>query len=292
MKLDPTLSRAAFERLNTQLPVDERVRYAFNVGVNNIAEGLTNVAIQHGIDPRDYSLVAFGAAGPMLLPAVLDRIHAAEVLVPPHPGLFSALGLVSSEQTYSDSRSAYRVLTADAADEIDAVFRDMEDRMRSRFKDTHADLVFTRAFDGRLLGQSWETPFIAIPSGPITPAAVEIMIANFHDTYERRSGNRFPALPVQGVTYRVETVIPAAKVEYPRLPRREAGVAPHTRMIEIRYLKDHPIAAAEYRREDLRAGDMIEGPAIVREPASTTFMLPEQIMTVGDYGELIIRRAH
>jgi N-methylhydantoinase A len=292
MKLDPTLSRAAFERLNTQLPVHERVRYAFNVGVNNIAEGLTNVAIQHGIDPRDYSLVAFGAAGPMLLPAVLDRIHAAEVLVPPHPGLFSALGLVSSEQTYSDSRSAYRVLTADAADEIDAVFRDMEDRMRSRFKDTHANLVFTRAFDGRLLGQSWETPFIAIPSGPITPAAVEIMIANFHDTYERRSGNRFPALPVQGVTYRVETVIPTAKVEYPRLPRREAGVAPHTRMIEIRYLKDHPIAAAEYRREDLRAGDMIEGPAIVREPASTTFMLPEQIMTVGDYGELIIRRAH
>jgi N-methylhydantoinase A len=262
------------------------------VGINNIAEGLTNVAIQHGIDPRDYSLVAFGAAGPMLLPAALDRVHAAEVIVPPHPGLFSALGLVSSEQTYSDSRSAYTVLTADAADEIDRVFGEMEEAMRHRFRDRYPNPTFTRAFDGRLLGQSWETPFIAIPSGAITAETVEIMIKNFHDTYELRSGNRFPALPVQGVTYRVETVVPTAKVDYPKIPAREDGAPENIRTIEIRYLKDRPISANEYRRSDLLAGDVIQGPAIIREAASTTFMLPDQVMTVGEYGELYIRRAH
>lgn len=291
MKLDKSLSLQAFERLDTKLPLEDRIRYAFNVGVNNIAEGLTNVAIQHGIDPRDYSLVAFGAAGPMLLPAVLDRVHAAEVIVPPHPGLFSALGLVSSEQTYSDSRSAYTVLTADAAEDIDRVFREMEDAMRARFKDRYPNPIFTRAFDGRLLGQSWETPFIAIPSGPITAETVQVMIDNFHDTYELRSGNRFPALPVQGVTYRVETVIPTTKVDYPKIPARTGGEPQRTRTIDIRYLKDHPIAAGEYQRADLRAGDVIQGPAIIREAASTTFMLPEQVMTVGEYGELYIRRA-
>ena len=145
MKLDRALALRAFEGLDTKLSLDDRIRYAFNVGVNNIAEGLANVAIQHGIDPRDYSLVAFGAAGPMLLPAVLDRLHAAEVIVPPYPGLFSALGLVSSEQTYSDSRSAYRILTPDAAAEIDAVFQEMEAGLRRRFADRHAKPSFVRS---------------------------------------------------------------------------------------------------------------------------------------------------
>lgn len=291
MKLDKTLSLQAFERLDTKLRLEDRIRFAFHIGINNIAEGLTNVAIQHGIDPRDYSIVAFGAAGPMLLPAVLERVHAAQVIVPPYPGLFSALGLVSSEQTYSDSRSAYRVLTADSAEEINRVFSEMEDQLRRRFMDRHPNPAFVRSFDGRLLGQSWETPFIPIPSGPITAETIEVMIANFHEVYERRSGNRFPAMPVQGVTYRVETIVPTNKVEYPKVPQRVAGRPMPVKTIELQYLGDESFVASEYRRADLRCGDEIAGPAIIREESSTTFMLPKQVMSVGEYGELYIRRA-
>jgi N-methylhydantoinase A len=293
MRLDKTLSLQAFERLQTRLALADRISYAFNVGVNNIAEGLTSVAVRHGIDPRDYSLVAFGAAGPMLLPAALDLVHAAEVIVPPHPGLFSALGLVSSEQTYGDSRSAYTILTAEAAPTIDAVFRDMEQRMRERFKDKHPGLTFERRFDGRLAGQTWETPFIPIPAGTITPAAVQTMIDNFHVVYKARSGNAFPLLPVQGVTYRVEAVIPTEKVEYPRVGDRDSGSGPQIRRhVTIEYLQEQPLLAAEYERADLRQGDEIAGPAVIREALSTTFMLPGQTMRVGAYGELRIRRAH
>ena len=290
LQLDKGLSRRAFAELDTGLSFDDRVRYAFHVGLNNIAEGLTNVIIQHGIDPRDFSIVAFGAAGPMLLPAVLDQLHAAELIVPPHPGLFSALGLVSSEQTYSDSRSAYRVLTPDAAPEIDAVYREMEARLRQRLAHYCADPVFIRAFDGRLLGQSWDTPFIPIPPGPITAGTVHQMVENFHSTYELRAGNRFPGIPVQSVTYRVETVVPTAKVEYPRLDRRVGKMPDPERMTMIHHLAERPMPAAEYRRETLRHGDEIEGPAIVREASSTTFILPQQILSVGEFGELYVRR--
>jgi len=290
MTLDKKLALEAFEGLDCQLSLDDRVRFAFNIGANNIAEGLTNVAIQHGVDPRDYSIVAFGAAGPMLLPAVLDKFQAAEVIVPPHPGLFSALGLVSSEQTYSDSRSAYRVLDASAAAEIDAVFNEMEEKLRARFQGRHEQPTFVRTFDGRLLGQSWETPFIPIPEGAITAASIDTMIANFHEVYESRFGNQFPGMPVQGVTYRVSTVIPTAKVEYPQIPTRESGKPPVSRTIDLHYLESKPIPVAEYQREDLRQGDTITGPAIVREPMSTTFMLPGQILRVGKFGELYIRR--
>lgn len=291
MKLDRQLALDAFEALETRLPVEDRVRYAFNVSVNNIAEGMANVAVRHGIDLRDYSLVAFGAAGPMTVPATLELLNAREVIVPPHPGLFSALGLVSSEQTYSDSRSAYTVLTPDVANEIDAVYRDMEAAMRARFAGREDELVFVRAFDGRLLGQSWETPFVPVPAGTIDAAGVQAMIDNFHEVYQSRSGNRFPALPVQGVTYRVEVVLPTSKVDYPVLPPRGEEPLRPIREVWLHYLYDAPVKAYEYDRETLRAGDVIAGPAIVREALSTTFMLPGQTMRVGERGELHITRA-
>ncbi|GAB3561698.1 hydantoinase/oxoprolinase family protein [Amycolatopsis endophytica] len=293
MKLDPELSRRAFEALDTKLSFEQRVSYAFNIGINNIAEGVTNIAIQHGVDPRDYSLVAYGAAGPMLLPAVLDLVHAAEVIVPPHPGLFSALGLVSTDLVYADSRSAYTLLTAEAAESIDKVYRSMEQRLSERLKDKDRGRVtFVRSFDGRLAGQTWETPFIAVPDGEITAEGVERMVANFHEAYAERSGNKFEALPVQGVTYRVQAVVNADKVEYPVLPERPAGESPEpTRTLTIRYLTDEDLPAHEYQRADLRAGDEIPGPAVIREPLSTTFLVPGQTAHVGSHGELRIRKA-
>jgi N-methylhydantoinase A len=127
MRLQPELARAAFDRLECNLSLAQRVGYAWNMGLNNIAEGLVDVAIKHGIDPRDYTLVAYGAAGPMLLPSIMDLVHVRRVVVPPHPGLFSALGLLSSDLVYADSRSAYTVLTPEAAVAIDRVYRAMEE---------------------------------------------------------------------------------------------------------------------------------------------------------------------
>ncbi|MFC4949192.1 hydantoinase/oxoprolinase family protein [Pseudonocardia sp. GCM10023141] len=292
MTLDAKLAREAFEALDSPLDLAQRVSYAFKVGVNNVAEGLFNVAVKHGIDPRDYTLLAFGAAGPMLLPAALELVHAKEVVVPPHPGLFSALGLVSSDQVYGDSRSSYTILEPGAAESIEKVYAQMEDRLRQRFGNkSDQEITFVRTFDALLMGQSWETPFVGIPEGTITADTVGQMIANFHDVYEQRTGNRFEALPVQGVTYRVEAVFPAAKVEYPTLPARESGGPTPTREIEIRYLTDEPLAAAEYQRADLLAGDEIDGPAVIREPLSTTFVPPRHHVVVGTYGELRIRLA-
>jgi len=293
MRLNPDLAKQAFEDLDSPLSFDQRVSYAFNIGINNIAEGVTNIAIQHGVDPRDYSLVAYGAAGPMLLPAVLDLVHAAEVIVPPHPGLFSALGLVSSDLVYADSRSSYTLLTAEAAEQVDKVYRSMERRVAERLPEEYRDQVeFVRSFDGRLAGQTWETPFIAVPSGEIGADEIAEMVRNFHDAYEERSGNRFEALPVQGVTYRVQAVIKSKKVSYPELPERPAGdeLTPD-RMLTIKYLESEPIEAGEYQRDALRAGDEVPGPAVIREPLSTTFLVPGQVATVGRHGELRIRKA-
>jgi len=291
--LDPELSRQAFERLDTNLTLEQRISYAFHIGVHNIAEGLTNVAVSHGIDPRDYSLVAYGAAGPMLLPATLKYVKVKEIVVPPHPGLFSALGLVSSDLVYASSRSGYHVLTAGAAADITSIFDEMEQELKESIPEAQSDaVVFERTFDGRLVGQSWETPFVHAPLGDLDADGIDAMIASFHDTYFERSGNRFEFIPVQAATYRVQAVVPTSKVEYPVLPSRATSSEALTPVdsTTIKYLASEDIRADVFERTTLLAGDVINGPAIIREPLSTTFIVDEQQATVGEHGELRIRQ--
>jgi N-methylhydantoinase A len=256
-----------------------------------VAEGLIDVAVARGLDPRDFSLMAFGAAGPLMLPAVLDHVRARRVIVPPFPGLFSALGLLSADRVYSDSQSAYLVLGAEAAPAIAATFDRIETALRAQLPPGE-EVTVRRTFDGRLVGQSWDTPFVAVPDGPIDASAVAAMVAAFHDEYEARYGNRFEAMPVESVTYRVELITASPKVSYPPLPTAEGGraLAPD-RMVTLGYLDPVERYAGEYERERLRSGDVITGPAIVREPTSTTHILAGQQLTVGGYGELIVERA-
>jgi N-methylhydantoinase A len=294
LRLDEERARMAFASLDTPLSLHDRVAYAYRIAVHNIAEEVTNVAIRHGVDLRDFALLAYGAAGPMLLPAALEQLQVKRVLIPPHPGLFSALGLLATDLVYYDSQSAYMVLTPGAAPRISEIFEAMEQKLRSRLQGDEDDVTVRRSFDGRLLGQSWETPLVEVPAGPITAATVQQMIDRFHEEYERRYGNRFPVVPVQGVTYRVQLVVPVDKVEYDGL-RSGAAVTPAQaqlpdpqRTLKLRYVEDEPVHAPEYEREALAPGMRLAGPAIIREGLSTTFLCAGQRAEVGRLGEISI----
>ena len=293
MRLDEKRAQTAFASLDTPLSLHDRVAYAYRIAVHNVAEEVTNVAIRHGVDLRDFTLLAYGAAGPMLLPAALDQLQVRRVVIPPHPGLFSALGLLATDLVYYDSQSAYMVLTPDAAPRISEIFDGMEHRLRSRMPAGSDGVALSRSFDGRLLGQSWETPLVEVPEGPITEATVQQMIDRFHDEYDRRYGNRFPVVPVQGVTYRVQLVVPVDKVRYDRLAGGSNGeVSPAdprpTRTLTLHYLENEPFEAPEYEREALAPGMHLAGPAIIREALSTTFVLAGQRAEVGRLGEISI----
>ena len=289
MVLDQQLATHAFERLDTPLTFEHRVRYAWDIGLNNIAEGIFNIAIKQGIDPRDYALVAFGAAGPLLLPALADLVNVKRVVVPPHPGLFSALGLLSADQAYGLSQSAYTLLEPGNAGAVAALFESMEARLRRRLG-TQTDVAIERAFDGQLVGQTWETPFVPVPAGPITAATIEQMVENFHQAYAERNGNRFANIPVQGVTYRLRAVVPTDKVAYAELPERSGAPLRPVGTSVLRYVADAEELAQVYARDDLCAGDEIRGPAIVREALSTTYITQNQIAHVGRFGEIGIER--
>jgi N-methylhydantoinase A len=287
-RLRRDLALKAFEDLDTLLPLADRIRFGWRMAVNNIAEGLLNITVARGIDPRDFSLVACGAAGPMLLPSLLDDFPVRRVIVPPFPGLFSALGLVSTDRVYTDRCGRLLTLTPDRADELDALYRGMEARLRAKVGAHEAGRAhLVRTFDARFAGQSWETPLVPAPEGAIDAAAVETMIATFRETYEKLNGNRFEHFPVESVGYRVQLVLPAAKVDFPQAPPSGAPVP--SGEILLRYLDEASQHAFEYRRHSLGLNAVIQGPAVIREDTSTTFVPKGRTATVGAHGEIVIQ---
>jgi N-methylhydantoinase A len=288
LKLSIEAAEQAVRSLPVGLDYSEKIRSAWVVGLNNIVEGIFNVALQHGVDPRDYSLMAFGAAGGMILPGVLEESHVARVIVPPFPGHFSALGLLSGTPVYADSKTAYMPLSASSADSINGILDELTSRLRGRVPAEPDAMRITRAFDARLYGQSSATPFIEIPDGPVTENTIPELVDRFHAAYETRYGNAFRAMPIEAVTFRVQIAVEGNKLRFPELPMRSgADLAPRT-VTTLRHLYPDPLETPTYQREDLRAGDAIVGPAIVREPVSTTFVPPGQTLQVGRNGELAI----
>ncbi len=292
LQLDRQRAEQAFTSLNTPLSQAERIRYAFRIALNNIAEEVLNIIIRHGADPRDYSLVAYGSAGPMLLAGALELMQVKEILIPPNPGLFSAIGLLSTDLVFTKSRSAYLLLMPSSEEEINSIYSALEveliESLPTAIK-AQGSYVLRRSFDGRLLGQSWETPFVEVPAGTLDAVALQQMSNSFHEEYLRRNGQDFPQIPVQGVTYRVELVIEAEKYAYQKMPRTETKPIPHTTR-ELYFVSEENtnMEAEVYHRENLQHGMQVLGPAIIQEPLSTILVMPGQLLTVGAVGELHI----
>ena len=164
MRLDADLARRAFEALDTPLSLEQRVAFAYRIAVANIAEEVTNVAIRHGVDPRDFTLVAYGAAGPMLLPAALELLHVQRRRRPAAPG--ALLGARPAEHRPRLLRQPQRLRRArpgDGADDLDGLRGDGAAAARHGPASARNGVAVRRSFDGRLLGQSWETPFVEVP---------------------------------------------------------------------------------------------------------------------------------
>ena len=292
LQLREDLSIKAFEDLDTTLSLNELITYAYRIAVNNIAEEASTMAIRHGADPRNLSLVAYGAAGPMLLAGALELTGVKQVIIPPYPGLFSALGLLSTDLVYTQSACDYLLLNADSAAHINDMYETMELKLLEQAGDKAEGAKIIRSFDGRLMGQSWETPLVSISNDPITEDSITGMIELFHQEYERRNGKSFRNLPVQSVRYRSQLIVPQQKLEYPLIPGDGSVVYPEpVDSREIRLRPEKIISADVYDRELLSYGSQIEGPAVITEKYSTTFLWPNQTLNVGRFGEMLITRS-
>jgi len=250
-----------------------------------MVSAIKEISISNGHDPRDFTLVAYGGAGPMHAVAVAAEMEITRVLVPVAPGNFSAYGSLISDLRLDFVRT-HLLDTADTSmEDLESTFGDMEEHCRDAFAREGFDatgVVMHRALAMRFAGQAWELP-VTLPPGTASLAEVESL---FRDAYQQRYDSTSQAA-IEIVNFRLAGVLPVPKPA----PQAMAavGVDPPVNMRDVCF-DDALQATPVYWREDLPAGWHTVGPAIVEEMGAVTVIPPGWAARCVDTGELLLDR--
>ena len=278
LAIDHAAAQAAVNRrLAEPLGVDARAAAAAVIDVvnNAMAEALKIVSVQRGHDSRDFALAAFGGAGPLHAAALADELDIAEVICPPIPGAFSALGLVTTDLKRDYVRTLYT--TASSADPaaLEAAFVALEGKgaaMLERAGVTSARRRFERSVDARYPRQSHELA-VPVPPRAIDVAALKEIAATFHDRHRHTYGHDNRSEPVQIVSIRVAAVgtIPPLTI---RDKVASLGTNPIKGKRQVWFRATGAIDATVYERRRMPPGLVAAGPAVIESLESTILVPP------------------
>ena len=255
------------------------------IAVARMTSSIREISIARGHDPREFTLVAFGGAGPMHAALIAEELAIPRVLIPQHPGNFSALGLLVSDVKHDDARTRVGLLGA-RRDAIDAAFAEMEVAAVERLAaDGFAapERRIERALDLRYLGQAFE---LTVPLAP-GPLDVDAIVRDFHARHLATYGHADPAGDVELVNVRIAA---RGVVDKP-VPRRHATRGEARRGARTAWFGGAELSVDVYEREGLATSATLAGPAIVEEFGATTVVPPGWIARVDDLGNLILERA-
>jgi len=274
------------------LSLEEAARGILAVVDNNMVGAIRVVSVERGHDPRDFSLLPFGGAGPLHGSALARLLGMRSIVVPPGPGVLSALGLLVSNLKAEFTRTCLQKAGAFDAATVARVFGELEAEAvawldaetvpaEARRITWHASLRYQH--QGFELNVPW-------PSRDVTDASAAAAVAAFHRLHERLYTFAQEDTPVEIVTLRVD-----ARGVFPSPSLRElppAGPIADARIgMQTVSLASGPAAAAIYARDRLGAGARIDGPAILTQLDATTLLLPGQVGRIDRVGSLIVTDA-
>ncbi len=255
------------------LSVPEAANAVLRVANANMADAVRLISIRRGYDPREFVLVVFGGAGPLHGVDLARELSIPTVLVPPHPGITSALGcLLVDVQHDLSTMFLGRVDAVEPAD-VEAEFVKLEDEAHQRLRAegvSPRDMQLLRHIDMRYVGQ-WRSMSIST-SGRVTDLAP--VVEQFHSEHAREHNFRRDKAKVE--VYRLN-VTAIGTVPKPKLPQHErVGTTPTPIARRPVWFQDSPDAVETpvFDRSALAAGAVIEGPAIIEQLDSTTPIPP------------------
>ena len=297
MAVRQDLARAAIGRLAEQLglPPMQTAQGIVSVVTANMARAIRVISVQRGHDPRDYTLVAFGGAGPLHAARLARELDIARVLVPRSPGILCAMGLLLTDLRADFAVTRLLPLAPEAASEVAAALAALDARAAAWFAQEKiaADRRrLARTVDMRYAGQNYELA-VPLPDGPITARTLDLLAEGFAAAHRRMYGFLAEEEPVQLVTFRVEATGLVAKATLAQEPMTGADATG-----AIRARRDVWIAEEErslpcpvYDRDLLKPGSRFLGPAIVEQMDATTLLLPGMSARVDKYLNLILEAA-
>lgn len=289
VQLDATFARKAIETDVAgplRMELHEAAEAILKVANANMADAVRLISISRGYDPRDFALVAFGGAGPLHGATLARELAVPTVIVPPNPGVTSALGCLLVDIQH-DLAASYIRPAADSdqaaiESEFAALEREAWERMRREGVDEQ-NVIMERSIDMMYRGQ-WRS--LAVPAGnPV--AQIAELVAAFHDRHEREYNFRRDDAPVDvyRLNLRVIGVVPKAAVrEYAGSGRMPA---PSERRM-VWFEGNEPLETPVYLRDSLAAGTHFTGPAVIEQLDSTTLVPPRVAAEVDRFLNIVM----
>jgi len=296
MTLDADLARQAVERSVAQplgLGPEEAAYGVVAIANANMIQAIRTLSVERGHDIRGFALLAFGGAGPFCAVYMARELGMAEVIVPRHPGVFAASGLLMTDLRHT-AQAAWQAVIAkvearDIGDRLSALQGELEIEL-DRDGVAPADRYFRFSADMRCVGQFHQlTVALPTPNGVRWWDAAKLT-ADFHAVHEKAYGHADARVPVEFVNLRAEGFGRVPKP--PAMPEGEAAsgspIASGRRHLYVDRTSGWTEAAV-YRRDDLRRGHRLAGPCIVVQRDSTVLVLPDQTGFVDRGGVIRIR---
>ncbi|RAR52232.1 N-methylhydantoinase A [Paraburkholderia unamae] len=294
MKVHRDLAYEAIGKIAERLGMEtmDTAQGIISVLTANMAKAIRVISVQRGHDPRDYALMAFGGAGPLHAARLAKELDMSHVIVPRTPGTLCALGLLLTDLRSDFALTRLLPLAEDALGALRDGYGELQAKAKRWFDGENIAAParqLTRTIDLRYVGQNYELS-VQLPEGDITADTLDALRAAFEQAHRQRYGFVAEGEAVQIVAMRVEALGRVAKNEFQPQPdmgpdaSAARGGAREVWLPEAGGFVETPV----YERSLLRAGNVIDGPAIVEQMDTTTVVLPGMKASVDPYLNLIL----
>jgi N-methylhydantoinase A len=290
MRLDPAAATTAIASLGRQLGLDvpATAQAIIDMANENMANAIRVLSITRGLDPREFSLVAFGGAGPLHAGALARIMGMRQVVVPLHPGLCSAFGALIADLQVNKVRSQhFRSDRVDAAT-IDAYLSALSEEAVAELRQEgfQGEPEIERSVSMRYAGQNYEQE-VPVTARVVSDETLQQVFSTFERLHQQVYGYSISGEVIELIRFNVTAVGRTPKPNLTRLTNGRVQQPPDER--EIFFAETGFVPTCVYRREALPAGARLAGPLVVEEVDSTLLVHPGQHLRVDDFGVITVQ---
>lgn len=284
--------------------IAERIAQPLGLSVLEAADGIIRIAVtamsyavkgvttERGLDAGAFAMVVYGGAGPLHASGIARELGIRRVLIPFAPGYFSAYGMLFSDLRYDYVRSCFKKLATVEFDEIEGLYAAMEDkgeRELSNSRNAYSRIDVVRYADMRYVGQEHAVT-VELDRKLFETQDRVAMKSVFDDVHLQRYGMSAPGEAAELVSVRSTLIGRMTKPEPSVLTERKRGSVDDggDRVANVYFHGSGHVDTPVYARDSLRCGDVVNGPALIEERASTTVVQPGDVLSVDKFGNLDI----
>ncbi|MDC3083105.1 hydantoinase/oxoprolinase family protein [Pelagibacteraceae bacterium] len=287
MDLDLDASESVLKSLSLKLKISsaELAEGILSIINAKMADAIRTITVKEGIDPREFSLVAFGGAGSMHAVWLAQELEINEIIVPNDPGTFSAWGMLQTDIRRDLTVNFYQNFQSLEKEKLLENFNKLKDEAITLLKSENVnenDMSFSLTADMRYIGQEY---YVNVDINE--PFDLNEINNNFHKTYEKQYGHSTPEGPSEFINLRLIATGKIKKTDSVKSIEVDKTIKDSKRKI-IFNQKEYETKI--YARQNIKINESFQGPAVIEESTATTVIPPNYSIVKDDFGNIIITK--